>query len=75
MPTFKLNGKVIIYFAGYKNHIGVYATPNTHQAFKEELSNYKQGKGSVQFPINKPIPFILIANITKYNTEKISSIN
>ena len=47
MPAYKLNGP-LVYFAGYKNHIGFYATPNGHEAFKKELSVYKQGKGSVQ---------------------------
>lgn len=66
MPAFKLNGKPLVYFAGYKNHIGFYATPTGHKAFEKELSIYKQGKGSVQFPIDKPMPLDLIARITKY---------
>lgn len=63
MPGYKTNGKPLVYFAGYKNHIGFYATPNAHTMFKGQLSKYKQGKGSVQFPINKPIPFDLIKQI------------
>ncbi|SFH01872.1 iron chaperone [Pedobacter insulae] len=66
MPAFKLKGKPLVYFAGYKNHIGFYATPTGHKAFEEELSNYKQGKGSVQFPVDKPMPLALIARITKF---------
>lgn len=70
MPTFKLNGKPLVYFAGYKNHIGFYATPTGHEAFEKELSVYKQGKGSVQFPINEPMPLDLIARITKFRVEE-----
>ena len=70
MPAFKLNGKPLVYFAGYKNHIGFYATPTGHEAFEKELSIYKQGKGSVQFPINKPMPIDLIARIVKFRVEE-----
>lgn len=66
MPAYKTNGKPLVYFAGYKNHIGLYATPSGHTAFKEELSNYKQGKGSVQFPLNQPIPYGLIEQIIQF---------
>lgn len=70
MPAFKLNGKPLVYFAAYKNHIGFYATPTGHSAFADELSSYKQGKGSVQFPINKPIPLDLIAKIVRFRVEE-----
>ncbi|MEY3241874.1 MAG: hypothetical protein RIR11_3313 [Bacteroidota bacterium] len=66
MPAFKLNGKVLVYFAAYKNHIGFYATPTGHEAFRAELSVYKQGKGSVQFPLDKPIPYELIERIVQF---------
>lgn len=66
MPAYKLNGKPLVYFAGYKNHIGFYATPTGHSEFAKELSKYKQGKGSVQFPLDKPIPFDLIAKIVRF---------
>ncbi len=66
MPAFKLNNKDLVYFAGYKNHIGFYATPTGYTEFKKELSNYKQGKGSVQFPPDKPIPYELIKRIVKF---------
>jgi uncharacterized protein YdhG (YjbR/CyaY superfamily) len=65
MPAYKLNG-ALVYFAGYKNHIGFYATPNGHEAFEKELSKYKQGKGSVQFPIDEPLPLDLITRIVKF---------
>lgn len=63
MPGYKLNGKPLVYFAGYKSHIGFYATPSGHSEFAQELSVYKQGKGSVQFPLNQPIPYELIKRI------------
>ena len=66
MPAFKTFGKPLVYFAGYSNHIGFYATPTGHEEFKKELSEYKQGKGSVQFPLNQPIPYDLIARITEF---------
>jgi len=70
MPAYKLNEKPLVYFAGYKNHLGFYATPTGHEAFKEDLSVYKQGKGSVQFPLNKPMPLDLIERITKFRVEE-----
>ncbi|MFP9100541.1 iron chaperone [Flavobacterium sp. RHBU_24] len=66
MPAYKLNGKPLVYFAGYKNHIGFYATPTGHEAFKDELSKYKQGKGSVQFPVSEPMPLDLIKRIVAF---------
>jgi uncharacterized protein YdhG (YjbR/CyaY superfamily) len=66
MPTFKLNGKNLVHFAGYEKHIGFYATPTGHEAFKDDLLKYKQGKGSVQFPINEPLPLDLVARIVKF---------
>ncbi|WP_038237699.1 iron chaperone [Zobellia amurskyensis] len=69
MPAFKYYG-VLVYFAAYKNHIGFYATPSGHEAFAKELANYKQGKGSVQFPLETPIPYDLIARIVKFRAEE-----
>jgi uncharacterized protein YdhG (YjbR/CyaY superfamily) len=74
MPAYKTNGKPLVYFAGFKNHIGFYATPTGHAKFAKELSKYKQGKGSVQFPLDKPIPFELITRIVKFRVEE-NSIN
>ena len=70
MPAFKYKGKVIIYFAGYKNHIGVYATPSGHLAFQKELSAYKRGRGSVQFPLNQPMPLDLISRIVRFRMKQ-----
>jgi uncharacterized protein YdhG (YjbR/CyaY superfamily) len=66
MPGYKTQGKPLVYFAGYKNHIGLYALPTGHAAFAAELAGYKQGKGSVQFPLNKPMPFDLIERIIRF---------
>ncbi len=70
MPAFRYKGRIIIYFAGYKNHIGLYATPAAHTAFQKELSVYKQGKGSVQFPIGQPMPLDLIKRIVKFKVNQ-----
>lgn len=70
IPTFKLNGKNLVHFAAFKNHIGFYATPSGHAEFKEELSKYKQGKGSVQFPFDQPIPYDLIKRIVKFRVKE-----
>ncbi|MEY2195029.1 iron chaperone [Neobacillus sp. BF23-41] len=65
MPTFALRGN-LVHFAAYKNHIGFYPTSSGIAAFKDELSQYKGAKGSVQFPIEKPLPYILISEIVKF---------
>jgi uncharacterized protein YdhG (YjbR/CyaY superfamily) len=66
MPAYRLHGKPLVYFAAYAKHIGFYATPSGHQAFAEELSKYKQGKGSVQFPLDRPLPLDLVEQITRF---------
>lgn len=66
MPTFTLNGKYLVYFAGYKNHIGFYAAPRGSSEFKEDLSAYETGKGTLQFPYDQPIPLDLITKIVKF---------
>jgi uncharacterized protein YdhG (YjbR/CyaY superfamily) len=65
MPTFKLKGN-LVHFAAYKNHIGFYPAPSGIEAFKKEIALYKWAKGSVQFPIEKPIPLNLIAEIVRF---------
>jgi len=69
MPTFTLNGN-LVHFAAFKNHIGFYPAPTGIEAFKDELSAYKGGKGSVQFPLDQPIPFDLIRRIVEYRVKK-----
>ncbi len=70
MPAYKTEGKPLVYFAGFKNHIGFYATPSGHSEFADELAKYKQGKGSVQFPLDKPIPFDLIERIVEFRVNE-----
>lgn len=69
MPTFTYHGN-LVYFAAFKNHIGFYATPTGHDAFKDELAGYKQGKGSVQFPLDKPLPLDLIRRIVQFRVQQ-----
>ncbi len=66
MPLHRSNIKDLVHFAAYKNHIGFYPAPSGIDAFKTELSQYKGAKGSVQFPINKPLPYELISKIVKF---------
>jgi uncharacterized protein YdhG (YjbR/CyaY superfamily) len=70
MPTFKLNGKNLVHFAAFKTHIGFYPTPSAIATFKKELSQYKQAKGSVQFPIDKPIPYDLVKKIVIFRVKE-----
>jgi len=70
MPGYKTHGKPLVYFAGYINHIGLYATPSGHAEFAEALSKFKSGKGSVQFPIDQPIPFDLIELIIEFRVNE-----
>ena len=70
MPTFTLKGRYLLYFAGYKNHIGLYPAPTGNEAFKKELSVYKRGKGTVQFPLDKPVPLSLVTKIVKLRVKE-----
>jgi uncharacterized protein YdhG (YjbR/CyaY superfamily) len=65
IPTFTLNGN-LIHFAGYKNHIGLYPGSSAIEEFQEELSKYQTSKGTVQLPLDKPMPVGLINKITKF---------
>lgn len=66
IPTYKLGGKVLIYFAGFAKHVSVYPAPRDADEFRGELAEYKGGKGTVQFPLDKPIPYELITRIVKF---------
>ena len=70
IPTFKLNGRYLVYFAAWKNHIGFYPMPSGAKAYKKELSVYKQGKGSIQFPLDKPIPYDLVRKIVIFRVRE-----
>ena len=65
IPTFTLNGKYLIYFAGWKNHISIYPIPTGTEAFNKEVSQYVEGKGTLKFPLDKPMPLKLISRIVK----------
>ena len=69
IPTFVLNGN-LVHFAAFKNHIGFYPTPSAIEAFNKDLSGYQIAKGSVQFPLNQPLPLPLIAEIVKYRVKE-----
>jgi uncharacterized protein YdhG (YjbR/CyaY superfamily) len=66
IPTFDLNGRHLVHFAGFAKHIGFYPIPSGIEAFKAELAAYKQGRGSVQFPLDKPMPLDLIRRIVEF---------
>jgi uncharacterized protein YdhG (YjbR/CyaY superfamily) len=70
MPTFTLNGKYLIYFAGYKKHISVYPAPIGNPEFAEEIAPYESGRGTLKFPLDKPIPFKLITRIVKFRAKE-----
>lgn len=70
MPAYKTHKKPLVYFAAFKNHIGFYATPSGHDEFQTELSKYKQGKGSVQFPLDQPMPYQLMERIVKFRVSE-----
>jgi uncharacterized protein YdhG (YjbR/CyaY superfamily) len=66
MPGFKLNNRTLVWFAAFKDHIGFFPTGSGVEAFKDELQGYKISKGTIQFPLDKPIPFDLIGKIVNY---------
>lgn len=73
MPGYKLNKKPLVYFGRFNHHIGFYATPTGHAAFEAELSRYKQGKGSVQFPLSEPLPLELIRRIVAFRVREVKA--
>ena len=69
MPAFKLHG-MLVWYAGYKEHIGLYPKTTVIQAFKKDLEGYKQSKGTIQFPLDQPLPLDLITRIVKYRIKE-----
>jgi uncharacterized protein YdhG (YjbR/CyaY superfamily) len=69
MPTFYFNGN-LVHFAAHKNHIGFYPTPSGISAFQKEISGYKNSKGAVQFPMDKPLPLKLVEKIVKFRVKE-----
>ena len=74
MVAFHFSGKPLVYFGGFKNHIGLYALPTSHQVFADKLSSYKQGKGSVQFPHTQELPMLIIQELIEFRIEEIISL-
>lgn len=70
IPTFVLNGN-LVHFGGYKNHIGFYPTPSGTEAFQEEIAPYKARKGTIQFPLNQPLPLDLIRRIVAFRVKEV----
>lgn len=69
MPAYMQNGP-LVYFAAFKNHIGFYPTASSTEIFKEAFKQYKSGKGSVQFPMDKPLPLELVAQVVRFKVEE-----
>ena len=69
MPTFVLHGN-LVHFAGYQKHIGFYPTPSAIEAFSSELAGYESAKGSVQFPLNEPVPCTLIRKMVEFRVKE-----
>jgi len=69
MPTFYLNGN-LVHFAAFQHHIGLYPAPSGIEAFNDELKRYRSGKGSVQFPLDQPLPLDLIARIVEHRVQE-----
>jgi uncharacterized protein YdhG (YjbR/CyaY superfamily) len=70
IPTFTLNGRNLVHFAAFKQHIGFYPTPSGIEAFRQELSVYEGAKGSVKFPINRPLPLTLVKKIVDFRVKE-----
>lgn len=68
---YKLDKKPLVYFGGFPHHVGFYATPNGHEAFAEEFAPYKQGKGSVQLPHDRPLPLALVRRVVEFRMANI----
>ena len=71
MPTFKLDGKRLVYFSAWKNHIGFYSIPKGNEAFRKELSPFEGPKGSLRFPLDQPIPYDLVKKIVVLRVKEI----
>ena len=71
MPGFKLNGRGLVYFAAWKQHIGFYGASSAVDAFKAELAPYKMLKGTIQFPLDKPIPLALIGKLVAFRVNEV----
>ncbi len=70
MPTFRLKGRNLVHFGAWKDHIGFYPTPSGTMAFRKELADYKGAKGSIQFPLDRPIPYDLVKKIVRFRVKE-----
>jgi len=70
MPTFNLHGRYLVYFAAYKKHVSIYPVPTGDENFHQEISAYQAGKGTLQFPLDQPIPYRLISKVVKYRARE-----
>jgi len=73
MPSFNLMGQYLIYFAAYKKHIGLYPLPSGNEEFNKKISGYQSGKGTLRFPLDRPIPYKLISKIVKIRARENSA--
>lgn len=73
IPTFVLDGTNLVHFGGYKDHIGFYPTPTGTEAFQKEIAGYKFSKGTIRFPLDKPLPLDLIRRITAFRVEEVAA--
>jgi uncharacterized protein YdhG (YjbR/CyaY superfamily) len=73
MPTFNIKGKYLIYFAAWKHHIAFYPVPSGTESFTREISPYVKGKGTLQFPLSKPLPYDLVEKIVKTRLREVSA--
>lgn len=70
IPTFKLNGTYVVYFAGYAQHVSVYPIPAGDEAFEQEIKPYKSGRGTLKFALDKPLPLDLIKKVVQLHIER-----
>ena len=73
MPTFRL-GRSVVHFAAWKDHIGLYGASSAYDTFKKELSPYEQSRGTIKFPLGRPIPYTLVAKIVRFRVNEITSV-
>ncbi len=71
MPTYKLNGKNLVHFAAWDSHIGLYPTPSAMKEFEQDLEGYQKSKGSIHFPLGKPLPIELIKKIVQFRVKEV----
>ena len=70
IPTFRLNGSNLVHFAAFKEHLGFFPTPSGVEKFLKELSSYQTSKGTIQFPLDKPVPYDLVERIARFRAEE-----